>query len=133
MNAVNNPFADFFKPELTQEVANLFKPMQTLAEVNTKTVETLVALQKAYVEELANASVEQFKTLCECKDPKSALDLQVKFYKSVEAKMTAAAEKGTATVTEAKDAYVAVLEEATKKATVMAEETVKKVSELKVA
>jgi hypothetical protein len=133
MNAVNNPFADFFKPELTQEVANLFKPMQTLAEVNTKTVETLVALQKAYVEELANASVEQFKTLCECKDPKAALDLQVKFYKSVEAKMTETAEKSVAAMSVAKDAYVATVEESTKKATEMAEETAKKVAEMKVA
>jgi phasin family protein len=133
MNAVNNPFADFFKPELTQEVANLFKPMQTLAEVNTKTVETLVALQKAYVEELANASVEQFKTLCECKDPKAALDLQVKFYKTVEAKMTETAEKGVAAMAEAKDAYVATVEESGKKVTELAEEAAKKVAELKVA
>jgi phasin family protein len=133
MYAATNPFADFFKPEMSKEIEELFKPMKDLAEVNTKTVETLVSLQKAYIEELANASVEQFKTLCECKDPKAALDLQVKFYKSVEAKMAEAAEKGTATVTEAKEAYVAVMEESAKKVTEMAEETAKKVSELKVA
>lgn len=133
MYAANNPFADFFKPEMTKELENLFKPMQQLAEVNTKTVEALVSLQKTYAEELTNASVEQFKTLCECKDPKAALDLQVKFYKSVEAKMTEAAEKSTATMTEAKDAYVAVMEESAKKVTEMAEEAAKKVTELKVA
>lgn len=133
MYAANNPFADFFKPEMSKEIEALFKPMQDLAEVNTKTVETLVSLQKAYIEELANASVEQFKTLCECKDPKAAMDLQVKFYKSVEAKMTEAAEKGVAAMTEAKDAYVATVEESTKKATEMAEEVAKKASELKVA
>jgi len=133
MYAANNPFADFFKPELSQEVANLFKPMQNLVEVNTKTVETLVALQKAYVEELANASVEQFKTLCECKDPKAALDLQVKFYKSVEAKMTETAEKSVVAMTEAKDAYVATVEESGKQVTEMAEEAAKKVADLKVA
>ncbi len=133
MYAANNPFADLFKPEMSNEIAALFKPMQDLVDVNTKTVETLVSLQKAYVEELANASVEQFKTLCECKDPKEALDLQVKFYKSVEAKMAEAAEKGVATMTVAKDAYVATLEESGKQVAAMAEETAKKVSELKVA
>ncbi|WP_299180729.1 phasin family protein [uncultured Neptuniibacter sp.] len=133
MYAANNPFADFFKPEISEEIAALFKPMQDLVEVNTKTVETLVTLQKAYVEELANASVEQFKTLCECKDPKAALDLQVKFYKSVEAKMTETAEKSVAAMSVAKDAYVATVEESTKKATEMAEETAKKVAEMKVA
>jgi len=133
MNAATNPFADFFKPELTKEMADLFKPMQNLVDVNTKTVETLVSLQKAYVEELANASVEQFKTLCECKDPKAALDLQVKFYKTVEAKMTETAEKGVAVMTEAKDAYVATVEESGKKVTELAEEAAKKVAELKVA
>ena len=133
MYAANNPFADFFKPEMSKEIEALFKPMQDLAEVNTKTVETLVSLQKAYIEELANASVEQFKTLCECKDPKAAMDLQVKFYKSVEAKMTEAAEKGVAAMTVAKDAYVATVEESTKQATEMAEEVAKKAAELKVA
>ncbi|EAR62403.1 phasin family protein [Neptuniibacter caesariensis] len=133
MYAANNPFADFFKPEMSKEIEALFKPMQNLAEVNTKTVETLVSLQKAYIEELANASVEQFKTLCECKDPKEAMDLQVKFYKSVEAKMTEAAEKGVAAMTVAKDAYVATVEESTKQATEMAEEVAKKAAEMKVA
>lgn len=133
MNAVNNIFADFFKPERAEEITNLFKPMQTLAEVNTKTVETLVALQKAYVEELTSASVEQFKTLCECKDPQSALDLQVKFYKSVEAKMTETAEKGVEAMTAAKDAYISTVEESGKKVTEMAEDAVKKVTDLKVA
>lgn len=134
MYAANNPFADFFKPEqFSNEVAELFKPMQSLVDVNTKTVETLVALQKAYVEELANASVEQFKTLCECKDPKAALDLQVQFYKSVEAKTAETAEKSVAAMTVAKDAYVTTVEASAKKATEMAEETAKKVADLKVA
>lgn len=133
MYSANNPFADFFKPEISKEVADLFKPMQDLVDVNTKTVETLVALQKAYVEELANASVEQFKTLCECKDPKAALDLQVKFYKSVESKMTETAEKSVVAMTEAKDAYVSTVEESGKKVTELAEEAAKKVADLKVA
>jgi len=134
MYAANNPFADFMKPELlSNEIAELFKPVQSLVDVNTKTVETLVALQKAYVEELANASVEQFKTLCECKDPKAALDLQVQFYKSVEAKTAETAEKSVAAMTVAKDAYVSTVEESAKKATEMAEETAKKVADLKVA
>lgn len=133
MYAANNPFADFFKPELSKEVADLFKPVQDLVELNTKTAETLLSLQKASVEELANASVEQFKALCECKDPKAALDLQVKFYKSVESKLTETTEKSIAVMTEAKDAYVATVEESGKKVTEMAEEAAKKVAELKVA
>ena len=133
MYTANNPFADFFKPELSKEVADLFKPVQSLIEVNTKTIETLVALQKASVEELANASVAQFKALCECKDPKAALDLQISFYKSVEAKLAETTEQSVAAMTSAKEAYVATVEESGKKVTEMAEETVKKVSELKVA
>lgn len=133
MMAANNPFATFFKPEMTKELENLFKPVQELADVNTKTVEALFALQKSYVEEITNASVEQFKTLVECKDPQAALDLQVKFYKSVEAKLTETAEKGTATMVEAKDAYVAVIEESAKKVTEMAQEAAKKVTDLKAA
>ena len=133
MYTANNPFADFFKTDMTNEVADLFKPVQALVEVNTKTVETLVALQKASVEELANASVAQFKALCECKDPKSAMDLQVNFYKAVEAKLTETTEKSIAAMTVAKDAYVSTVEESGKKVTEMAEEAAKKVADLKVA
>ena len=129
----NNPFADLFKPTMTNELADLFKPVQVLVEINTKTVEALVSLQKASAEDLTNASVAQFKALCECKDPKAVLDLQVTFYKSVEAKLAETTEQSIAAMTSAKDAYVATVEESGKKVTEMAEETVKKVSELKVA
>ena len=133
MFTANNPFADFFKPELSNEIADLFKPVQVLVEINTKTVEALVSLQKASAEDLTNASVAQFKALCECKDPKAALDLQVSFYKTIEAKLTETTEKSIAAMNVAKDAYVSTVEESGKKVTEMAEETVKKVAELKVA
>lgn len=126
-------FADMFKAEMPKEFADFFKPAEALVEVNKKTAETLSALSKESFETLSSASVEQFKALCECKDPKAALDLQVKFYKLVEAKLTETTEKSLACLSVAKDAYVASFEESTKKVTEMAEEVAKKVPTLKAA
>ncbi|MFW1676871.1 phasin family protein [Pontibacter sp. JAM-7] len=128
-----NKFADMFKAEIPKEFADFFKPVEGLVEVNKKTAEVLTALSKDSFETLSSASVEQFKALCECKDPKAAMDLQVKFYKLVETKLTETTEKSLATLTEAKDAYMSSFEESTKKVTEMAEEVAKKVPTLQAA
>ncbi len=104
------------------------QPVVELAETNKKAMEKLAALQKDSMTEVVNASVEQFKELAQCKDPKAALDQQVIFYKALEAKMSDTAEKSIAAITEAKDAFVAVVEESAKKTTAEIEAAVKKAS-----
>lgn len=105
------------------------QPMVDLAETNKKAIESLSLLQKDSMTDMFNASLEQFKALSQCKDPKSAMELQMKFYKDMEGKITAHAEKSMATMTEAKDAYMSMMEESAKKTTAEVEEAVKKVSE----
>lgn len=133
MKSENTPFAQFFNNEMFVEFNKLVKPAQELLETNTKMLETLVSLQKNYLEDLTNTSMEQFKALCECKDPKAALDIQVKFYKTVEAKMADTAEKGISAITEAKDSYIEKVEESSRKAVEMAEQAAKKVTAIKAA
>ena len=91
-------------------------------------MEKLAALQKDTMSDVVNASVEQFKALSKCTDPQSVLDLQVKFYKNLEAKMTDTAEQSIAAITEAKEAFVAVVEESAKKTAEEVEAAVEKVS-----
>ncbi len=119
--------------KIIADMKERMQPVVDLAETNKKTLETLAGLQKDSMTDMVSASVEQFKALAACKDPKSVLDLQVKFYKDLEAKMTATAEKSVAAITEAKDAFVAVVEESAKKTTAEVEEAVKKVSGKKAA
>ena len=104
------------------------QPVIDLAESNKKAMETLATLQKDTMTDVINASVAQFKDLAECKDPKAALEKQLGFYKSLEAKMTDTAEKSIATINEAKDAFVSVVEESAKQTAAEVETAVKKAS-----
>jgi len=111
-----------------QDMQGRMQPVLDLAETNKKAMEKLASLQKDSMTDVVNASVEQFKELAQCKDPQSALDLQLKFYKSLESKMANIAEQSVAAITEANDAFVAVVEDSTKKAVAEVEEAVKQVS-----
>jgi phasin family protein len=81
-----------------------------MAEINKKTTEKLIALQSAYVSEFVNASLNQMKTLSESRDPKAALELQVKYLKEIEAKLTDVAEKEMAALVEAKEELTGLVE-----------------------
>ncbi len=109
-----------------EEMKTRMQPVLDLAETNKKALEELAALQKDSMTDVINASVEQYKALAQCKDPKSALDLQLKFYKSLQAKMTETSEKGVAAITGAKEAFTAVVEQSAKQAVADVEESSKK-------
>jgi len=112
--------------KMFDDIKTRMQPVLTLAETNKKVMETLAAVQKDSMTDFVNASLEQFKALTQVKDPKAALELQVSFYKALEAKMTTTAEKSIAAITEAKEAFVAVVEESAKQAAVEVEDAVKK-------
>ncbi|RDE22514.1 phasin family protein [Motiliproteus coralliicola] len=103
--------------KVLEDMKARMQPVLDLAETNKKAMETLASVQKESMTDVVNASLEQFKAVAECKEPQAALDLQVKFYKDLEAKMTESAEKSIAAISEAKEAYVSAVEEAAKKAT----------------
>lgn len=112
--------------KMFEDMKARMKPVMDLAETNKKVMETLANVQKDTLTEVVNASLEQFQALTQCKDPKAALDLQVKYYKALEAKMAQTAEKSIAAITEAKEAFVAVVEDTAKKTAAEVEEAVKK-------
>ena len=112
--------------KLFDDMKSRMQPVLDLAETNKKAMETLAAVQKDSMTDMVNASLEQFKALSQVKEPKAALDLQVKYYKDLESKMASSAEKSIAAITEAKEAFVAAVEEAAKKATAEVEGAMKK-------
>lgn len=87
---------------MINEFKDSMKPVMDMAEINKKTAEKLIALQSSFVTDVVNASLAQMKTLAETKDPKAAMELQVKFLKDAETKMTEVAEKELAAFAEAK-------------------------------
>jgi len=116
--------------QIFTDMKSLMQPVVELAETNKKAMEKLASLQKDSMTDVVNASVAQFKELAQCKDPKVALEKQLEFYKTLEAKMTDTAEKSIATMTEAKEAFVAVVEESAKQTAVEVEAAVKKASSI---
>lgn len=96
--------------DLMKDVQEKIQPAIDVAEINKKALETLFALQSEYVTDFVDSSVAQLKALSEVKDPKEAVDLQVKFFKGLEEKLTAVAEKEMAALNEAKEEIAVIVE-----------------------
>ncbi|WP_421869200.1 phasin family protein [Motiliproteus sp.] len=120
--------------QMLAEMKTRMQPVLDLAETNKKVMETMANVQKEAMTDVVNASMEQMQELAKCQDPKAAFDLQVKFYKALEAKMADTTEKNLAALNEAKEAFAAVVETSAKQAAAEVEEAVQKVSaQVKVA
>ena len=111
------------------EMINNFKaqmaPFTQMATINQKAVEKLVAIQQEAATELFNTGVAQAKALVEVKEPKAALDLQVAYFKNLEAKLTAVAEEEITTLNAARNELTAVLEKSVAEMTETAEKAMK--------
>jgi phasin family protein len=93
-----------------ENMKDKMKPVMDMAEINKKTTEKLIALQSAYVSEFVNASLNQMKTLSESRDPKTALELQVKYLKETESKLSDVAEKEMGALLEAREQLTELVE-----------------------
>ncbi|MDY6891033.1 MAG: phasin family protein [Pseudomonadota bacterium] len=93
-----------------ENMKDKMKPVMDMAEINKKTTEKLIALQSAYVSEFVNASLNQMKTLSESRDPKTALELQVKYLKEIESKLSDVAEKEMGALLEAREQLTELVE-----------------------
>ena len=91
--------------------ADQMAPFNKAAEINKKTAEKLFELQSAYMTEMFNAGMSQFKALTGATEPKSAVEMQIAFYKEMEAKLSAAAEQEVAALTTAREELTSVFEE----------------------
>ncbi|WP_372597529.1 phasin family protein [Amphritea sp.] len=96
--------------EMMKDVQENMKPVVDMAEINKKAAEKLIELQSGYVSDFVNATMAQMQALSSIKDPKEAIDLQVEYVKSLEAKLTNVAEEEMAALNDAKTELTAVIE-----------------------
>ena len=96
--------------DLLKDVQEKMKPAIDVAEANKKAVEALFSLQSEYVTDFVDSSVAQLKALSETKDPKEAVDLQMKFFKELEGKLSTVAEKELAALNAAKEEIAGIIE-----------------------
>jgi phasin family protein len=75
------------------------KPFNSLAEINSKTIEQLINQQAALITTIMNDSVAQTKALSEEKDLAAALESQKVFTEELQAKVSASAKEAYDVVT----------------------------------
>lgn len=96
--------------DLMKDMQEKMKPVTEMAEVNKATAEKLISLQSEYLTDLFNSGLAQMKALSEVKEPQAAFELQVKYFKDLEAKLTNVAEQELATLTTAKEQLTELVE-----------------------
>jgi hypothetical protein len=96
--------------DILKDMQEKMKPVTEMAEINKDTAEKLISLQSEYMTDLFNTGIAQMKALGEVKEPKTALEMQVKYFKEIEAKMTDTAEKELAAISSAKEKLTDIIE-----------------------
>ena len=96
--------------DLMKDMQDKMKPVTEMAEINKTTAEKLISLQSEYMTELFNTGIAQMKALSDIKEPKTALEMQMKFFKDMEAKMTNTAEQEIAALASAKEKLSEIVE-----------------------
>lgn len=96
--------------DMMKDLKDKMQPVVEITEINKKAAEKLIALQSSCVTDLFNFGLAQAKAMAEVREPKTAVELQVQFFKSVEAKLTDVAEQELAALNEARDQLTEVFE-----------------------
>lgn len=96
--------------DMLKEMKDKMAPVVEMAEINKKTAETLISLQSEYFSDFVTSGLAQVKALTEVKEPKEAFELQVKYIKELEGKISGTAEKEMAALTDAKEQLTALIE-----------------------
>ncbi len=87
---------------LFNDMKSKMQPILSVAEINRKAFEKLAALQTECITDCVNASLKQLKTLGSEKNAEKITASQFEFIRSVEGKLSSAAEQNLATISEAK-------------------------------
>jgi len=101
MSSLNN--ADQFSTAM--------KPFNSLVEINTKTVETLINQQAALITTIMNESVAQTKALSEQTDLATAIEAQKVFTEALQAKVSASAKEAYDVVTKTSEEVTSLVKD----------------------
>jgi phasin family protein len=98
----------------TEQVESAMKPLNTLVELNTKTVEQLISQQTALITAILNDSIAQTKALSEQKDFTAAVESQKVFAEALQAKVTDSAKEAYAVVTKTSEEVSTLVKDSVK-------------------
>ena len=95
----------------TEQVETAMKPLNSLVELNTKTVEQLISQQTALITSILNDSIAQTKALAEQKDFTAAVESQKVFAETLQAKVSDSAKEAYAVVTKTSEEVTSLVKD----------------------
>lgn len=97
-----------------EQVETAMKPLNSLVELNTKTIEQLVSQQTALITAILNDSIAQTKALSSQTDFTAAVESQKVFAEALQAKVSDSAKEAYAVVTKTSEEVSTLVKDSAK-------------------
>ncbi|NQY89834.1 MAG: TIGR01841 family phasin [Colwellia sp.] len=98
----------------TAKVETAMKPLNSLVELNTKTIEKLVSQQTALMTSILNDSIAQTKALSSQTDFTAAVESQKSFNEALQAKVSASSKEAYDVVTKTSEEVSSLVKDSVK-------------------
>ncbi len=98
------------RQDIVKDFQDKMMPVSMISDINKSAAEKLIALQTEYMTDLFNTGLAQMKALSSVHEPKEAFELQIKYFKELDAKFANIAEKEVAMLSETKEQLMDVVE-----------------------
>lgn len=98
----------------TEQVETAMKPLNSLVELNTKTVEQLISQQTTLMTSILNDSIAQTKALASQTDFTAAVESQKSFNEALQAKVTDSAKEAFAVVSKTSEEVTTLVKDSIK-------------------
>ena len=98
----------------TEQVATAMKPLNSLVELNTKTVEQLISQQTALITSILNDSIAQTKALSSQTDFTAAVESQKSFNEALQAKVSNSAKEAFDVVSKTSEEVTTLVKDSVK-------------------
>lgn len=97
-----------------EQVETAMKPLNSLVELNTKTVEKLISQQTALITSILNDSIAQSKALAEQTNFTSAVESQKSFNEALQTKVTTSAQEAFDVVSQTSEEVTTLVKDSVK-------------------
>lgn len=98
------------RQDIVKDIQEKLMPVSMISDINKSAAEKLIALQTEYMTDLFNTGLAQMKALSSVHEPKEAFELQIKYFKELDAKLANITEKEVTMLSATKEQLMDVIE-----------------------
>ncbi len=98
------------RQDIIKDIQEKLMPVTMISDINKSAAEKLITLQTEYMTDLFNTGLAQMKALSGVHEPKEAFELQIKYFKELDAKLANITEKEVAMLSATKEQLMDVIE-----------------------